>query len=105
MAEEQEIETRELQETIEELREEREERESEAKKAAWTRYIAMTTAILAVFAAVGALQSGALVNEAMIKQIKASDTWNEYQAARQKDHIYTIEANRLLDSGARPHPI
>jgi hypothetical protein len=101
MPEEVEIETQELQETIEELHEERKEREAAEKKAAWTRYIALSTAILAVFAAIGAMQSGALVNEAMIDQIKASDKWNEYQAARQKDHLYTIKANDLLDQGAK----
>jgi hypothetical protein len=101
MPEEVEIETQELQETIEELHEEREERKAEEKKAAWTRYIALSTAVLAVFAAIGAMQSGALVNEAMIDQIKASDKWNEYQAARQKDHLYTIKANDLLDQGAK----
>jgi hypothetical protein len=101
MPEEVEIETQELQETIEELHEEREERKAAEKKAAWTRYIALSTAILAVFAAIGAMQSGALVNEAMIDQIKASDKWNEYQAARQKDHLYTIKANDLLDQGAK----
>src|SRR5512143_719505 len=101
MPEEVEIETNELQETIEELHEERREREEAEKRNAWTRYIALTTALLAVFAAVGALQSGALVNEAMMNQLKASDTWAEYQSARLKDHLYTIGANTLLDSGAK----
>jgi hypothetical protein len=102
MSEEVEIETKDLQETIEELHEEREEREQEARRTAWTRYIALSTAILAVFAAIGALQSGALINEAMMLQLRASDKWNEYQAARQKDHLYSIEAYALLDRGAKP---
>jgi hypothetical protein len=51
-----------------------------------------------VFAAVGALQSGNLVNEAMLHQIQASDTWAEYQASRQKDHLYTLTLNGLVDS-------
>ncbi len=101
MPEEIEIETSELQETIDELHHERAEREIEAKQNSWTRYIAMTTALLAVFAAIGALQGGAKVNEAMIDQIKAADKWNEYQAARQKEHIYTLKANDLLDAGAK----
>ncbi len=100
MPEEVEVETRELQETIEELHEERHERAEAERRNAWTRYIALTTALLAVFAAIGAMQSGALVNEAMIQQIKAADKWNEYQAARLKDHTYTIAANGLVDSGA-----
>src|SRR5947209_13220183 len=101
MSEEVEIETKELQETIEELHEERREREQEARQTAWTRYIALTTAILAVFAAIGALQSGALINESMMLQLRASDRWNEYQAARQKDHLYSLQAFALLDRGVK----
>lgn len=56
----------------------------------WMRTVSLTTAIFAVFAAVGALQAGGLVNEAMMSQIRASDTWNEYQASREKSHLYTV---------------
>src|SRR5438046_1184977 len=101
MPEEVEIETKELQETIDELREEREERHAEERKTAWTRWISLTTALLAVFAAIGALQSGALVNGAMLDQLRASDTWNEYQASRLKEHLYTLEANAFLDRGVK----
>jgi len=66
----------------------------------WIRTVSLSTAILAVFAAVGALQAGSLVNEAMMSQIKASDTWNEYQASRQKSHMYTIGRNAVLDLAA-----
>ncbi|MBV9470453.1 MAG: DUF4337 domain-containing protein [Abitibacteriaceae bacterium] len=102
MPEEPEVETKELQETIEELQEERKERAAEAKASSWTRYVALTTAFLAVFAAIGALQAGALVNEAMMLQLKASDKWNEYEADRQKDHMYSVAAYSLLDQGVKP---
>jgi len=106
MPEEPEIETNELQETVselhEELEEERKEREADKLANAWTKWIALSTALLAVFAAIGALQSGALVNEAMIAQLNASDKWNEYQAARQKEYLFTIEANALYDRGVSP---
>jgi len=101
MPEEPEVETKELQDTIEELQADRKERAEEAKAMAWTRSIGLTTALLAVFAAIGALQAGSLVNEAMILQLKASDKWNEYQADRQKDHLYSVEAQTLLDHGAK----
>jgi uncharacterized protein DUF4337 len=101
MSEEAEIETKELQETIEELQEERREREQEQRQTAWTRYVALTTAILAVFAAIGALQSGSMINESMMDQLRASDTWNQYQASRLKDHLYTLYAFELLDHGAK----
>src|SRR5437588_12288921 len=102
MPEEIEVETKDLQETIEELQEERKERVETERRAAWTRYIALTTAILAVFAAVAALRAGTLVNEAVLRQLKASDTWNEYQADRTKDHLYSIQAYQLLDAGVKP---
>jgi hypothetical protein len=92
MPEHVEIETSELQEAISELQEER-------KRGGWLNYVGLTTALLAVFAAVGALQSSSLVNEGLINQIKASDTWNEYQASRQKDHLYTLALNAMADAG------
>lgn len=66
----------------------------------WVRLVGLSAAIFAVVAAVSALRSGSLINEATIAQIKASDTWNEYQASRQKEHIYTIALNDLLDRGS-----
>jgi hypothetical protein len=97
MPEEIEVETSELQEAIDKLHKERAEREKVEKSTGWTKYIGLTTAILAVFAAIGALRSGSLVNEAMIEQLKASDKWNEYQAARQKSHIYLLQTNAIID--------
>jgi hypothetical protein len=100
MPEEPEIETQELQEAIDEMHHEREERAAEEHRNRWTKYVGLATAIFAVFAALGALQSGALVNEAMISRLKASDAWNEYQSDKQKIHLYTTEADKLLDAGA-----
>jgi hypothetical protein len=97
MPEEIEVETSELQEAIDELHKERSERVEAEKATGWTKYIGLTTALLAVFAAVGALRSGSLVNEAMIDQLKASDKWNEYQAARQKTHLYSLQTNSIID--------
>lgn len=104
MSEEAEVDTRELQETIDELHEERRERRQEQLQSAWTRYIAVATAVLAVFAAIAALQSGSQINEATMDQLKASDTWNQYQASRLKDHLYTLQAQMLLDRGAAAAP-
>lgn len=101
MPEEVEIETNELAKTVEEMREERVERVKDAKEIAWTRWISLSTALLAVIAAIAALESGALVNEAMLDQLKASDLWNQYQATRQKEYLFTLQTNALLDAGAR----
>ncbi|MDQ2918796.1 MAG: DUF4337 domain-containing protein [Verrucomicrobiota bacterium] len=48
--------------------------------APWISWVAMSTALLAVFAAIAGLLSGARVNEAMMKQIEAADHWSYYQA-------------------------
>jgi hypothetical protein len=47
---------------------------------AWISWVALSTAILAVFAAIAGLLSGKHANEAMMSQIEASDQWNYYQA-------------------------
>lgn len=91
MPEEQDIELKELQEHVEEAH--------HHATHPWTKYIALTTSGLAAFAAIGALKSGSMVNEVMIEQLKASDTWNQYQADRQKSHLYLIAANSIADSG------
>lgn len=93
-----EVETKELQDAIAEARQERRELEDERKRAGWLDYIGLTTALLAVFAAVAALQAASLVNEGMISQIKASDTWAEFQASREKYHLYTLALNGMLDA-------
>lgn len=102
MADEIEVETKDLQDTIEEIHQERAEREREEQQNRWTRYIALTTAILAAFGAIAALQSGSLANEGMIHQLQASDTWNEYQASREKTHLYGLAAAPLLDANVVP---
>jgi len=93
------LETRELQEAIDELHEEKEEREAEEKKNSWAKYIGLTTVILAVFAAIGSFQAGSLENDQHIHLLQASDSWNEYQASKEKGHLYTIKVNEMLDAG------
>jgi len=47
---------------------------------AWISWVALSTAILAVLAAIAGLLSGKHANEAIMSQIEASDQWNYYQA-------------------------
>jgi Domain of unknown function (DUF4337) len=47
---------------------------------AWISWVALSTALLAVLAAIAGLLSGMNVNEAMMNQIEASNQWNYYQA-------------------------
>src|SRR5438309_11541344 len=46
----------------------------------WISWVALSTAILAVLAAIAGLLSGQHVNEAVMNQIEASDQWSYYQA-------------------------
>ena len=83
MPEEIEIDPREDHEIMEEIREEH----GDAQHKDWMRFISLSTAVLAVVAAIAALMSGSLVNEALFNssraveaQSKASDQWAYYQA-------------------------
>lgn len=46
----------------------------------WISWVALSTAILAVLAAITGLLSGMHANEAMMSQIESSDQWSYYQA-------------------------
>ena len=54
--------------------------EAEMARERWVLWVAVTTAILAVFAAISSLLAGHHANEALIEQIQASDQWAYYQA-------------------------
>ena len=84
--EEIEVPTEHLHEAIEEkLKEQREERRER-----WTMQLAISTALMAVFAALGSLFAGHHSNEALIAQIKASDTWAHYQSKSVKYEIVSL---------------
>lgn len=70
--EEAEIPTEHLQEEI--------QHHAQGAAQSWIMGVALTSALLAVLAAVSALLSGHHANEAMIEQMKASDAWSYYQA-------------------------
>ena len=82
---EEDIETAELKESVEASVEQA--LEAEREKSGWTVYLSLSTAIIAVFAAVASLESGAnsndailAKNDAVLKQSLASDQWALYQA-------------------------
>jgi hypothetical protein len=62
--------------------------------APWISWVALSTAILAVLAAIAGLLSGKHANEAMMSQIQASDQWGYYQAKSIKAAI--LEAKTTL---------
>jgi Domain of unknown function (DUF4337) len=53
---------------------------AEHSREVWISWVALSTAILAVLAAIAGLLSGKHANEAMMSQIEASDQWSYYQA-------------------------
>ncbi len=70
------------------------EKIEEVSESNWSKYLAITTAIIAVLAAVASLQSGTFANEsllakndAILSQSKASDQWNYYQAKGIKKNL------------------
>jgi Domain of unknown function (DUF4337) len=65
--------------------------------APWISWVALSTAILAVLAAIAGLLSGKHANEAMMNQIEAADQWNYYQAKSIKASV--LDAKMSL-SGA-----
>src|SRR5215467_11521027 len=93
---EDEFETAEFKEKMEEATEHAIE-ESE-HRARWIVYLSFSTALIAVLAAIAALESGtfsnqALIekNEALLAQAKASDQWAYYQAKGIKAAVYASQ--------------
>ena len=83
--EELEVPTEHLHETINEKAQEEKER--------WSMYIALSTAVMAVFAAISGLIGGHYANEALIGQVKASDQWAYYQSKSIKAEIANSTAS------------
>src|SRR5438874_769369 len=57
----------------------------------WISWVALTTAVLAVIAAIAGLLSGKHANEAMMSQIEASDQWSYYQAKSIKAALLDVK--------------
>ncbi len=72
------------------------EKAEEAKHPAekkWSMAVAISTAIMAVFAAISGLMAGDYSNQALIQQIKSSDQWAYYQAKGIKAEIASAQPN------------
>ncbi|HEX9513741.1 MAG TPA: DUF4337 domain-containing protein [Puia sp.] len=77
--EEIEVPTEHLHEQIQEKAEEQKEK--------WVLYVALSTAFMAVLAAIAGLLAGHHANEALIERVKASDSWSFYQSKNLKEEI------------------
>ncbi len=102
MPEEIEIDTDRLRESI--------DQEIERHGGSLLRWISLTTALLAVLAAIGSLRAGATVNEALVLkteatrlQAEASDQWAYYQAKGIKAAVAQSAQNAWAAAG-RPAP-
>ena len=76
--------TEKLKETLEALEH---KEEAEEKRERWTSSVALTTAFIAVLAAIAGMMAGHHANEGMLDQIKASDKWAYYQAKSIKSEM------------------
>jgi len=66
---------------------------AEHETAQWISWVALSTAILAVLAAIAGLLSGSHANEAMMSQIDASDQWGFYQAKSIKAALLEVKTS------------
>lgn len=91
---------------IDKLHERAHEKAREGKhRAPWLQWLALSTALFAVLAAIASLKSGQLanesllsMNEATLKQAQASDAWSYYQAKGIKQVTRDSEADVLSAS-------
>jgi hypothetical protein len=68
-------------------------------RAPWLRWLALSTALFAVVAAVASLKAGHFANEALLKQGEATDQWSYYQAKGNKSVTREAEAEILVAMG------
>lgn len=95
---EEDLETHELKEHIDESVENAE------RAPRWIRYLSLSTAMIAVFAAVASLESGSNSNEAilekseaMLNQSRASDQWAYFQSKGMKSALAASQAEIVFD--------
>jgi hypothetical protein len=100
MTEEIEAPTEQLHEAMhEEVHKSGGEREHHGPK--WIGRAALTSALVAVFAAVSSLLAGHHANEAMLEEMKATDNWALYQAKGIKGNVLQSKLE-LLEAFGKP---
>ena len=68
----------------------------------WIVYVALTTAIIAVFSAITSLLAAYHADESMLSQIHASDQWAYYQAKGIKSEMLVTSNKILVAMGRAP---
>ncbi len=74
------------------------------KSTSWFEGVALSSALLAVIAAVSALLAGHHANEALIEQIQSSDQWSYYQAKGIKSNVLSSKVQLLKELGKTVQP-
>ncbi len=67
----------------------------EERKPPWISWLALSTAVMAVLAAITTLYMGKFSSRTLLAQAQESDQWAFYQAKSLKSHLYAIEKRRL----------
>ena len=68
-------------------------------KEQWISLAALASGVIAVLAAIAAMLAGSHANEAMLSQIKASNSWNYYQAKGVKSAVLASKIQLLNELG------
>ena len=76
---------------------------AEEKKERWTLYVALSTAVIAVLAAIAGMLGNHHANEGVLEQIRASDKWAYYQSKSIKAEL-AASANQVLTAIGKPVP-
>lgn len=71
-------------------------------KARWILGVALSSAIFAALAAVASLMAGHHINEALINQLEASDTWAQYQSKSIKARVLESKNDLVRVMGKEP---
>jgi hypothetical protein len=99
MPDEIEVPTEQLQEQIDDKAEEAKERAEERAVSRWIPGVALSSAIMAVLAAISALLAGHHANEGVLEQIQAGDRWSYYQAKGIKGNVLETKVDILRELG------
>ena len=72
------------------------------KQKPWNEWVAVTTAIIAVVAAVTAAQAGGRSNRVILLQNQETDEWALFQSKSIKEHTFKINAELITLLGSDP---
>lgn len=68
----------------------------------WVMGVALTTSLLAVFAAIASLLAGHYANEGVLEQLEASNRWSYYQSKSVKENLVRTKVELLEALGRVP---